>query len=75
MASLRLVPIGAQSPSSSSPLSRQDYRDAFRRAGLQILEERPRHPDLSRSRLIPELKDELRKWPDGELFSNQVLFA
>jgi len=56
-------------------LSRQDYRDAFRGAGLKILEERPRNPDLGRPLLIPQLRDELSQWPDDELFSNQVLFV
>lgn len=56
-------------------LTRADYRKAFAEAGFEILEERPRHPELGASLITPEIRAELSEWPDEELFSNQTLFV
>lgn len=56
-------------------LTRADYREAFARAGFEILEEQPRYPQLGASLLTPALRAELADWPDEELFSNQTLFV
>lgn len=54
--------------------SRRDYRELLGKR-LQIVEERVKHRDLGRQYLTPEVRDELRDYPDEELFSNQVLFV
>jgi ubiquinone/menaquinone biosynthesis C-methylase UbiE len=56
-------------------LTRADYRAAFESAGFEILEERPRLPELGASLMTPEIRAELSEWPDEELFSNQTLFV
>lgn len=56
-------------------LTRYDYRKAFEQSRFEILEERPRYPDLGASLMTPEIRDELVEWPDEELFSNQTLFV
>ena len=56
-------------------LTRADYRTAFTDAGFEILEERPRYPELGASLMTPEIRAELSQWPDEELFSNQTLFV
>ena len=55
-------------------LSRSDYRELFSRY-FDILEERVLHPNLGRQWLTPEARQELARWSDEELFSNQVQFA
>ena len=54
-------------------LTRSHYREIFSRAFL-ILEERVRHPNLGMEFLTPAVADELRNYPEEELFSNRVLF-
>jgi ubiquinone/menaquinone biosynthesis C-methylase UbiE len=56
-------------------LTRADYRAAFAEAGFEILEERPRYPELGATLLSAEIRAELSEWPDEELFSNQTLFV
>jgi hypothetical protein len=56
-------------------LTRADYRKAFTDSGFEILEERPRYPELGASLMTPEIRAELSDWPDEELFSNQTLFV
>lgn len=55
-------------------LSRATYRELFRNE-FEILEERPRHPDLGRGYLSAQVSEELSRWPEEELFSNQTLFV
>lgn len=56
-------------------LTRANYREAFARAGFEILEETPRYPQLGASLLAPQIRAELANWSDEELFSNQTLFV
>lgn len=56
-------------------LTRADYRRLFADAGLTVVAEHCRHPDLGRELLTPAVRAELADWPDEELFSNQVLFV
>jgi ubiquinone/menaquinone biosynthesis C-methylase UbiE len=56
-------------------LTRADYRRCFAAAGFEILEDRSRYPELGATLLTPQLRAELSRWPDEELFSNQTLFA
>jgi ubiquinone/menaquinone biosynthesis C-methylase UbiE len=56
-------------------LTRADYRRHFVAAGFEIVEERVRHPELGASLMTPALREELSRWPDEELFSNQVMFV
>ena len=55
-------------------MSRRDYRALFS-VRFDILEERVKRPDLGRERMTPELRAELKDWPDEELFSNAVMFV
>ncbi len=55
-------------------LSRADFRDLFRRH-FEIQEETVRNTDLGRRFMTPEIRAELGRYPDEELFSNQVLFV
>jgi hypothetical protein len=54
-------------------LSLSDYRERFR--GLfDIVVEKTMNPDLGRTFLSPAIREELKHYPDEELFSNNVLF-
>jgi hypothetical protein len=55
-------------------LTRADYRTLFSRR-FDILEERVLFPDLGRAFLNGRTAQELRDWPEEELFSNNVLFV
>lgn len=55
-------------------LWRRDYRRIFEQH-FEILEERPRDPELGREYLSAEAREALADIPDDELFSNQVLFV
>lgn len=55
-------------------LARTDYRQLFG-ASFHILEERVADPDMGREFLTPEVRDELREYPEEELFSNLVTFV
>jgi hypothetical protein len=55
-------------------LSRRQYRQLFSRE-FDILEERVRNRDLGKEFMSEDLRQELRDYPDDELFSNQVLFV
>jgi SAM-dependent methyltransferase len=55
-------------------LTRADYRTLFDRH-FEILEERVAQPDLGREYLDARAREELRDWPEEELFSNQTLFV
>lgn len=55
-------------------LTRAEYRRLFA-THFQIVDERPRDPDLGREHLTPDVRAELAGYADEELFSNQVLFV
>jgi hypothetical protein len=55
-------------------MTRRDYRELFS-GRFEILEESVKRPDLGRSRMTPELRAELKDWPDEELFSTAVMFV
>ena len=54
-------------------LTLADYRRMFG-THFTVLEERVALPDLGREYLTPEVREELRDYPEEELFSNKVLF-
>lgn len=56
-------------------LTRARYRETFARGGFEILEERCRYPDLGATLLSPAVREELSRWPEEELLSNQTLFV
>ena len=55
-------------------LTRREYRKLFSQH-FDILEEHTLTPDLGREFATPEVRADLRQFPDEELFSNQVLFV
>jgi len=55
-------------------LTRADFRDLFSEH-FQILEEIVRQPDLGRQWFTDDVRQDLSKWPEEELFSNQVIFV
>lgn len=55
-------------------LTRKQYRNLFRRY-FDIVEERVKDADLSRSLLTPDIACELQGYPEEELLSNQVMFV
>jgi hypothetical protein len=55
-------------------MTRAAYRETLSRY-FEIVEERPKVPDLGRRWLTPDVREELREWSDDELFSNRVRFV
>jgi SAM-dependent methyltransferase len=55
-------------------MTRADYREILSRY-FEIIEERPKVPDLGRRWLTPEVQEELSEWSEDELFSNRVRFV
>lgn len=51
-----------------------DYRKLFSQH-FKIVEEKVRDPSLGRAFMTPELREELRNYPDEELYSNHVSFV